>query len=231
MKKIAVVVGSPKSQETSVTYSVASSFVEDLKKSGNHVQADIVYLSALNIACCKGCLVCQHTGECVIRDDMETIKRKIQQADIVVFGSPVHFAHVSSVFQSFIERMLIPLHTFDYLGKPFINVVTTNGSGEEEADKYLTKIGLLFGCIKIGSIIKLANDKFDEKAYRNLVTKAGLILERKKPKARVINKLYFSSMRDIIQKNKDYFKAETAIWESRNWFERSYNEIYKELTQ
>ncbi len=33
-------------------------------------------------------------------------------------------------------------------------------------------------------------------------------------------------MKGVIRKNKDYFRAETEIWEKRNWFNKSFHEIY-----
>ena len=93
---------------------------------------------------------------------MDEVKRTVYSADILILVSPVHFRHVSSVFQNFVERLLVDLHTFECLGKPYINFVTTNGSGEDDAEKYLTKIGYLLGAIKIGKICKSDNDRFTE---------------------------------------------------------------------
>ena len=41
-----------------------------------------------------------------------------------------------------------------------LNIVSTNGSGEEEVDKYLTKMGLLFGMVKVGFIYVSKNDLY-----------------------------------------------------------------------
>ena len=143
--------------------------------------------------------------------------------------APLEPAHPAAArlhdFQNFIERSLIPLHTFEYLGKPFITVVTTNGSGEQEADKYLSKIGYLYGCIKVGSILKSDNDKFDQRAYDKLVQKTSSALLGRSVKPKLVNHMYFSSMRRIIKENIDYFKAESEIWHDRNWFNKGFNRV------
>ena len=228
MKKIVAIVGSPKPSDRSVTYALVNEFIGSLKKSNDGIEAEIISLSQRNILPCKGCLDCKKTGKCVIDDDMGSIRDSMSQADILIFGSPVHFSHVSSVFHNFVERSIIPLHTFEYLGKPFVNIVTTNGSGEQEADKFLTKIGLLFGCIKAGSILRSDNDKFDTKAYDRVVLEAGSILSGKKVRPSLENKMYFSFMKKVIEENPDYFKAETEIWNERGWFKKSYMDIYNE---
>jgi len=225
MKKIVAIIGSPKPESQSVTYALVADFIDSLKKDGN-IDAVNIHISAKNILPCKGCLVCKKTGQCVLDDDMESIRKSMSEADLLIFGSPVHFTHVSSVFQNFIERSIVPLHTFEYLGKPFVTAVTTNGSGEQEADKYLSKVGYLFGCIKIGAILKSDNDKFNEKAYGKLIVKTASVLAGAPVRPSIVNKIYFSSMRKIIRENKDYFVAESKIWEKRNWFGKSYNEVF-----
>ena len=178
---------------------------------------------------CMGCLACKQTGSCVINDDMGLIGKSMSEADFFIFGSPVHFTNVSSLYLNFIERSLIPLHTFEYLGKPFITVVTTNGSGEQEVDKFLTKIGLLYGGIKVGSILKSDNDEFKAKAYNRLVLKTILVMTSNSVRPRFMNKIYFSSMKNIIKKNENYFKAEIEIWRNKGWLNKNYNDIYSGL--
>lgn len=231
MKRIIAIIGSPKTYEQSATYALANNFIESLKKINSDIESEIIYLSQRNVKSCKGCLVCKQTGKCVINDDMELIRKSMSDADILIFGSPVHFSHVSSVFHNFVERSVVPLHTFEYLGKPFINIVTTNGSGEQEADKFLTKIGLLFGCIKVGSILKSDNDKFNIKAYQRITSETNSILSGKKVQPKLMNKIYFSFMKKVIKENPDYFIAETEIWKQRNWFKKSFMKIYNELVR
>ena len=227
MKKITAIIGSPKPQEKSITYTLTQGFIETLKKcNGNiEIESEIIHLSQKNIMPCNGCLSCKQTGKCVIDDDMETIHKSMNEADLLIFGSPVHFTHISSVFMNFVERSMIPLHTFEYLGKPFINIVTTNGSGEQEADKYLSKIAYLYGCIKIGFIFKSANDPFKLKTYNNLISKTTSILSGDKIRPAFINRIYFSFMKKLIKDNKDYFKSIMEIWSNRNWLDKSYSAI------
>lgn len=61
---------------------------------------------------CRGCWSCVKTGSCVLKDDFVTeIYRKIQEADGVIFASPVFFCDVSAQCKVLLDRSLglIPL--------------------------------------------------------------------------------------------------------------------------
>lgn len=226
MKKIVAIVGSPKSADQSVTVNIINSFLNLLIEKNKDIQSEVIALSQKNILPCKGCMMCSKNGNCLLNDDFLSIKKEMKSADLLLFASPVHFNHVSSLFQNFLERSLIDLHTFEYIGKPFINFVTTNGSGEKQVGKYLTKIGLLFGSIKIGSAIKIGNEKFNMDNLNKLAQRVNKILiEEKKVKPKLMNKMYFSSMKNIIKNNKRYFEYEAKVWEKRNWLNKSYKAI------
>jgi len=45
--------------------------------------------SGKTIGFCQGCLACQSTQRCVIRDDADTIAQTMLTADVVVFAAPV----------------------------------------------------------------------------------------------------------------------------------------------
>lgn len=229
MSKIVAVIGSPKPLNQSITHSLVNDFFSSLKLIDSNFEFEIISLGESNIQQCKGCMTCKKNGRCVINDNLNEIKNKIYSSDMLILASPVHFRHISSVFQNFIERLLVDLHTFEYFGKPYINIISTNGSGEDDADKYLTKIGYLFGAIKIGKIFKSDNDEFNKKNFDKIVTRSNDILKGKKQlKPNLMNKVYFSSMKNIIKDNPSYFEYENKIWNERDWFKKNYATIYKE---
>lgn len=53
---------------------------------------------------CTGCLACNRTGECVIQDDMVTLYRAADEADLLIFATPVYFNSVTSVGKAVIDR-------------------------------------------------------------------------------------------------------------------------------
>ena len=67
---------------------MADEFVRGAKDAGNEVQK--ISLRGKSIAFCQGCLACQKTGRCVISDDAVEIAQKMQDAEVVVFATPIY---------------------------------------------------------------------------------------------------------------------------------------------
>ncbi len=60
----------------------------------------------LQINPCSHCnYECFATGECPIRDDAETIYRKCESADVLIFAVPTYGGHLSSLYLAFSERV------------------------------------------------------------------------------------------------------------------------------
>lgn len=56
---------------------------------------------------CTGCYSCWNTtpGKCLIEDDMAGILAAMRDADLLVFGTPLYFGHVSGLFKLFFDRL------------------------------------------------------------------------------------------------------------------------------
>ena len=65
----------------------------------------------LDLEFCRGCLRCNLLGRCSIRGDAwESLSRKILEADVLVFGSPVYFHHVTAQMKKVIDRFRSFIH-------------------------------------------------------------------------------------------------------------------------
>ena len=72
------------------------------KASGAEVE--LITLAQKNISFCDGCLVCEKTAKCKIKDDMKEIYSKLLEADGIIFGTPVYFWSVSAQAKALIDR-------------------------------------------------------------------------------------------------------------------------------
>lgn len=63
-----------------------------------------IIAAELDITPCRGCNACSLTGECVIRDRMREVYAAIDEADVVIVGSPVFFATVPAVLKLLYDR-------------------------------------------------------------------------------------------------------------------------------
>jgi multimeric flavodoxin WrbA len=66
------------------------------------------YFSDLDIKPCQGCLGC-HKGNqdqgCVVNDDMQKLYGALEQADVLVFGSPIYMGQMSAQAKIFTDRL------------------------------------------------------------------------------------------------------------------------------
>lgn len=229
MKKIVIIIGSNKTKENSKTATLAGEFIDAVKERYEQIETEYIMLGEKNIEVCKGCLTCTKFGTCPIQDDVKKIEEKMENADLIIFGSPVHISHVSAVYKNFLDRIFLSMHIFKYLGKPCINVITTNGSGEQDTEKYMNQISNLLGTIRIGNLIRLNSESFEQKKLEKLAEKTAVILKNPANlKAGMMNSLFFSSMKDIIKKNPQYFVFESKYWMIQGWMHKSYKQIMQE---
>ncbi len=81
------------------------------------------------VAFCRGCLACQKTQRCVIRDDAAAIVEKVKEADTLVFVTPIYYYEMSGQMKTLLDR-LNPLFPSDYR---FRSVYMLSVAAEDEA--------------------------------------------------------------------------------------------------
>lgn len=59
----------------------------------------------LAIRACQGCNACKRTGLCILRDDMQEIYDKINEADAVIFASPNYMGGIAGTLKPIIDRL------------------------------------------------------------------------------------------------------------------------------
>lgn len=79
---------------------------------------------------CKGCLACQNTGKCVIRDDMDNMIGQVRDADAIVFATPVYYYGMSGQLKTFLDRCN-PLYISDYKFREIYLLTTSAEDGDE----------------------------------------------------------------------------------------------------
>lgn len=90
---------------------LANAFATGTKLAGN--QVEFVSLKEKSIQFCTGCLACQTTGQCWIKDDMNSLLERMKKADVLVFATPIYFYELSGQLKTFLDRTN-PLFPVDY---------------------------------------------------------------------------------------------------------------------
>ncbi len=91
-------------------------------------EVEMVSLKGKSIGFCKGCLACQKTQQCVIKDDAVSIGEKVKEADTIVFATPIYYYEMSGQMKTLLDR-LNPLFPSDY---KFRNVYMLSTAAEDE---------------------------------------------------------------------------------------------------
>lgn len=124
---------------------LAKSFVDGAKDSGNEVK----YISLKNkdIRFCIGCLACQKTGHCVIKDDVADIMNSVLEADVVVWSTPIYYFEMSGQMKTLIDR-LNPMYSKDYKFRYVYLLATAAEEGDEVFEKVITGLNGWIDCFE-----------------------------------------------------------------------------------
>lgn len=110
---------------------LAEEFKKGAESVGNEVE--MVYLDDKKIGFCHGCLACQKTKKCVIKDDANEIVEKMKTADVIVWATPVYYYEMSGQMKTMIDRSN-PLFSDEYSFRDIYLLATAADSGEYAMD-------------------------------------------------------------------------------------------------
>lgn len=101
--RIIVLMGSPKPLGNT------AHLVHDFKNGAESVGHDVrvLEIGTMNIKGCIGCDYCKKLGhtKCAIDDDMQGVYEVLEDADMIVFASPVYYFGLTGQLQSMISRV------------------------------------------------------------------------------------------------------------------------------
>lgn len=119
MKKVLILEGSPRPNGNSCILS--GKFARGAEEAGHSVET--VMVSRKKLSGCLGCNACyRNGGTCVQKDNMEEIRAKMLEADVIVLASPIYFYSMTAQMKTLIDRTYA---FFNQLaGKTFYFIVT-----------------------------------------------------------------------------------------------------------
>lgn len=94
---------------------------------------------------CKGCLACQHTGKCVIRDDMDQMIDKVRNADAIIFATPIYYYELSGQLKTFLDRCN-PLYISDYRFRNIYLITTSAEDGDRVYERAVSGLNGWIDC-------------------------------------------------------------------------------------
>lgn len=101
MKNVIVVTSSPRKNGNSEI--LAQKFAEGAKSAGN--QANIIAVRNMDLKFCTGCLYCNSHDKCVLNDGMNALYTSFQNADVIVFATPIYYYSVCGQLKTLLDRL------------------------------------------------------------------------------------------------------------------------------
>lgn len=96
-------------------------------------ETEFVRLYERVIAPCRSCVACMKTGCCAIRDDGRELVERLRGMDVVVFGTPVYWYHVSGALKNAVDRTYCTFHNKGLAGKRVAALLVQHCDGAEQA--------------------------------------------------------------------------------------------------
>jgi len=211
------------------TFDRVERFGEALTALGD-VEFEHVALAEMKIEPCRGCFLCFMKGKdaCPIHDDREAIERKIAEADAVVFATPVHSMHVSTLMKTLVDRMAYTFHRPRYFGKYSVGLAVTGGVGLKEALGYISMFAGAWGFEHVGELTytdppqHTTMPRFMKSPDRveDVARRLHGLMRTKPPRRLTVNDhLAFHAMRAIYGRLDGFSPTDYAYWKERGWLE------------
>lgn len=87
---------------------LADEFAKGATDAGNSVER--INIRDIDLKFCIGCLSCVNTRKCVLQDGMNELYDSVQNADALVFATPIYYYEMAGQLKTFLDR-LNPLFT------------------------------------------------------------------------------------------------------------------------
>ncbi len=133
---------------------LAERLITGAKDAGH--QVDHISLKGKTIKFCIGCMSCQKTQKCALKDDAVEIAEKVKNAETLVFVTPIYYYEMSGQMKTLLDRMN-PLYTTDY---SFHNVYMLSVAAEDEASTPAKAVTGLQGWVDCFERAELAGSLF-----------------------------------------------------------------------
>ncbi|SDC85921.1 MULTISPECIES: flavodoxin family protein [unclassified Candidatus Frackibacter] len=112
--KVLAVNGSPRKEWNTAT--LLNEALEGVDSEG--AETELVHLYELDYKGCISCFACKKIdgnsyGKCAVKDELTPVLEKAEEADAIIFGSPIYFGRVTGEMRSFLERLLFQYLVYD----------------------------------------------------------------------------------------------------------------------
>ena len=180
MSKVLIITTSLRAKSNSDV--LAERLLAGAKDAGHDVE--MISLKGKTIKFCIGCLACQKTQQCVLKDDAVAIAEKVKNADTLVFVTPIYYYEMSGQMKTLLDRMN-PLYPSDYKFRKVYLLSVAAEDEEQTPEKAVNGLQGWVDCFEkaelVGSLfcggINNAGEAIEKKEEQNEAYQFGKSLE------------------------------------------------------
>ena len=143
MSKVLVISTSLRAESNSEI--LAESLIKGAQDAGHEVEQ--ISLKGKELKFCVGCLACQKTQKCVLKDDAVWIAEKVKNADTLVFSTPIYYYEMSGQMKTLLDRMN-PLYPSDYRFRKVYLLMTAAEDEDEVPEKAVSGLQGWIDCFE-----------------------------------------------------------------------------------
>jgi multimeric flavodoxin WrbA len=226
--KILAFIGSPRNED-SYTYKCIR-MIEDRMAAIQPTDVEYVFLQKVGLPFCDGCLHCVSIGEhaCPEFAKVGPIAEKMDQADGLILGAPVHTFHVTGLMKNFCEFFMYKRNRPSFFGKKAVVTATASGGGHKNVLDFLEGTASAWGC-DVVTRMGISSSQMQKHAYQERV--AAVVEEVAQTFVREIGKgelgspkfsalMNFRAMQNMTSNQQD--SVNFRYWEQRDWLDAEY---------
>ncbi len=226
--KILAFVGSPRNEE-SWTWKIMVR-IEEQMQAIQPTEVEYIFLKKVSVPYCDGCLTCVSIGEssCPEFATIGPIAAKMDAADGLILGAPVHTFAVTGLMKNFVEYFMYKRNRPSFFGKKAVVTATASGGGHTQVLDFLEGTATAWGC-DVVTRLGISSAQMRKPAYVEKVD--ACVREVAESFINEINKgelgspkfgalMNFRAMQNMTRNQKD--SVNYKFWKERNWLDKEF---------
>jgi multimeric flavodoxin WrbA len=215
--------GSPRTIR-STTRKLAEFVLKGAAESG--AETEMIDLADYHVTPCTACEACSLNGICVYDDDVPALLIRMQEADGIIFGSPVYIDNITGQMKVFFDRLADAIHYQVLAGKFGCSVATTYESGGDDVVAFLNHVLNYLGVVTVSGLSVATSG---DAAAVDAVESAAKALGKKlvdaiangisDPAQETVLADNRSFFKRIVEENRDFRPEEYERWLRMGWIE------------
>jgi len=204
--------------------------IEEKMNSIQPTEVEYVFLQKVAVPFCDGCLHCVTVGEhsCPEYAKIGPIAERMDRADGLILGAPVHTFHVTGLMKNFVEYFMYKRNRPSFFGKKAVVTATASGGGHRNVLDFLENTASAWGC-DVVTRMGISSAQMQKAAYVERVD--AVVDEVAQIFVREINKgelgspkfdalMNFRAMQNMTRNQKD--SVNFRFWQERDWLDAEY---------